>query len=74
MVQDGKELGLPLEPGHSLLVLSKRRGEDLDGDMTAKIPVKGPIDLPHPAGADWVQDLITAGENSPRGDKADRRF
>ena len=66
MVQDGQELGLPLEPGHSLLVLGKGSRKDLDGDVATEVLVNGPIDLAHPACADVFENFIAASENGPR--------
>jgi len=53
MVQDSKELSLPLEPGHSLLVLGEGRRKNLYGDVATEILINGPINLAHPACADW---------------------
>ena len=74
VVQDGQDLSLPLESGHSLLVLGKGRRKGLDGDMATEILIESPIDLPHPASAYLSENFVAAGVNSPRGDKADRRL
>jgi hypothetical protein len=74
MVQDGKELSLPFEPGHSLLVLGEGGRKNLYGDVAAKVLVNSPIDLAHPARAYLSEDFIAAGVNSSWGNKADRRL
>jgi hypothetical protein len=74
MIQRRQELGLTLEPGQPFRVPGEFLRQDLDGHLSAEIPVEGAINLAHPALAELFLDLIMPGDNSPGGDNTCWRF
>ena len=58
MVQRCEDLRLSLESGEALFVLSELFGKNLDGYVPPQLSVPCPIDLPHPAFAYGLEDLV----------------
>ena len=66
MIQGRKGFGFALESRQPLRIVRKRIGENLDGDLTAEVAVRGAIDFAHPARADLGANFIRA-ESGARG-------
>ncbi len=60
MVETGKDLRLPREPGEPLWVSREGVGEDLQRDLPVELRVGGLPDLPHPALAQEGGDVVVA--------------
>ena len=58
MVQGHEKLSFPLESRKAFLVLGKRLGQDVDGDVTTELGVPGAIDLAHATLADKLEDFV----------------
>ena len=74
MIQRRQELSLTLEPGQPLRVAGKLLRQDLDGHVTAKVPIERPMDLAHAALAEFFMNFIMAGDNSPGGNNVGGRL
>jgi hypothetical protein len=57
VVESGEQLGLALEAGHALGVAGHQLGQHLDRHLAPELGVLGPVDLPHPAFAQFACDL-----------------
>ncbi len=60
MVQRRQHAGFALETSQPVAVRCEPRGQNLDGDIAAKLRVARAIDLAHPAGAEQGRDLMNA--------------
>src|SRR3954463_9620864 len=60
MIERGQQFGFPLKPGDPAGVAGEHLRQDLDGDFAAKLRVARAIHLAHAAGADGVDDFVTA--------------
>ena len=60
VVQSGGGSRLPLEPLQASRIRRQPGRQDLDGDLALKPRVPGPVNLPHPAGAERAQQLVRA--------------
>src|SRR3954464_940004 len=60
MIERGQQFGFPLKPGDPAGVAGEHLRQDLDGDFAAKLRVARAIHLAHAAGADGVEDFVTA--------------
>ncbi len=49
MVQAGKDLGFPLEPGEAIRISGKRLGQDLERDITVQLRIRGTPHFSHAA-------------------------
>jgi len=58
MVQAGDGPGFTLETLLELGVVGEVRRRDLDGDRSVEAGVFGLVDLTHPPGPEWSQDLV----------------
>ena len=56
----GDRLRLRLEAGQRVGVLEEVLGQHLDRHVALEPGVAGAVDLPHPAGAEWADDLVRA--------------
>src|SRR5687767_12489726 len=70
MVQRGEHARLTAEAREALGIVSNRRREDLDGDVTPERQVAGAIDLAHRPGTERADDLERA-EARPRSQHAE---
>ena len=61
----GERPRLALEPRDPVGVARDGLGEDLDGDLAAETGVAGAVDLSHPAGAEWAEDLVRTEPRAP---------
>jgi len=60
MIQGSEQPGLVFEPGDPVFVLGELLGKNLDGDVAAELRILGPIDFPHPARTDLLEDFVDA--------------
>src|SRR3954452_16195281 len=60
MIERGQQFGFPLKTGDPASVAGEHLRQDLDGDFAAKLRVARAIDFAHAAGADGVDDFVTA--------------
>ena len=58
MVERSRHLGFPFETPHTLLVLGKDRGQDLERYLAVQPGIGGPIDFAHSSGTELVGDLV----------------
>lgn len=58
MVQRREHPRLALEPRHALTILGEGFGQDLERHLPVQLGVGGAIDLPHPAGANFLAELV----------------
>jgi len=56
--EGGHGLRFPLEAGEPARVARESLGQDLHRDAAAEAGVAGPVDLAHPARAEWRFDLV----------------
>ena len=57
VVERGEKLGLTLEPRQALSILSESLKQHFDGYVAPKLFVPSPIDLPHPALSEQIDDF-----------------
>ena len=60
MVEGGKDFRLTLEAPQALIVGGKLVRQDLDGDISAELPVSCPIHLTHAAFSNGLDDLVVS--------------
>src|SRR5215831_9117243 len=58
VIQGGQNLSLPPEPRQAFHVGRERRGQHLDRHVAAQPRIFCAVDLPHPARAQWGEDLV----------------
>ena len=61
------QLELVVEPFDRLLVGGDLRPDELEGDFLIELLVENPVDLAHAAVAQFLDDLVAAGEGRARG-------
>jgi hypothetical protein len=66
MVQRGDRLRLAIEPDQQLRIRREACRKDLDRDVTPQSRIARPVDLTHPSGTDWCENLVCS-ETSARG-------
>ena len=70
MVEGSEKPGLPLGPAQPLRVFGDSFREYFDSHLASELGVLRPIDLPHPAFADRLEDLVV-GQFVTRLDRHD---
>ena len=60
MIQGRERLRFAFKPRQAFRIRGERVRQDLDRDLAPKRRVCCPIDLPHPAFADWRGDFVNA--------------
>jgi hypothetical protein len=53
MIERGQDAGLALEARQPLGVLDPLAGQDLEGHFPAQLVIRGAVNLPHPASAEF---------------------
>ena len=66
MIQRRGGARFALEPRQPVAVLGKRRGDDLDGNVTCKARIARPVDLAHAAGAKGGHDRVRSEPSAGR--------
>ena len=66
MIEPTHQLHLPLKPGHHPIVRGDLRGNDLERHHPIHHDMMGLVDAPHRAGADPVEDDVTADDQAIR--------
>src|SRR5439155_20236970 len=58
MIQDSRRARFVLEAAQPVRILRERGRQDLDRNLAPEPRVFRPVDLSHPAGAEWRDDLV----------------
>ena len=58
VVEAGKDLRFPLEPGQSIRICGKRLGQDLQRDIAVQLRIRGTPHFAHPAFTEFGGDTV----------------